>query len=784
MTIRTGFFNSEPKADENYDAEDPFAEEAEKDDRGYDADDFNTVMCGTFTDGRMGGYGEPLDQFIVSSTANTYEVKVSPGAYLLRGMWLISDEIETLKITQEEHPGDELAVVIRHRPAKRDLKLTIVEREQVNNTTDALIAELSKSGGGVITVTEQYMNVSMPITGTGIPRVIYSGLIGTSPVRIPLDKWSMVIMLTDGGSRVFSGINFKQNFTFSTGFVSGNSDNGNSDASAYNAVQKTHRHRFSWDAVAKTLKWDGRSITAHNSGGSHGSRASSVAAGEAPKNVLILGITANETISYLGESTDYITGGARMVVPIPRGGTSAETAADARYKLEITPANIGAATEEEALDIRDVMGGHIGLPEWDADTFAIKFTTENGAESTVNLPLETLLKNPRYDPETKEIVVDTQEGTELRVSVADLVDIYEGSTGTQIQIVIDPGNIIKAALLGDSIDEDKLKPALRNKINSALQVETDPTVPDWAKAEEPPTYTASDIGLGNVTNDKQARHVDVGDVTGLNTNARTVVEAINEVLETGSSGSGDGGGGDGAALATHENKMATAEEYGHVKLSNKVLAFNENIAMPKAAYLFSNDDLGHHDLNLVTETGMYVEPYFSSFAHMPPFKDIVSYNGHRGLVLNVVVILMEIIQICSVSGSREVYQRYCTDRSSPNKAAWKWSEWVQIAGPHTHPASEITDMGVKTIVNTYIEANQWEDGEYAINNSRILSRRHMDIKCEMDVDATQEEIDADRAAVILPYRQEPGKVVLKAYGTVPAIDLPYIIKAIHYAKGW
>lgn len=34
-------------------------------------------------------------------------------------------------------------------------------------------------------------------------------------------------------------------------------------------------------------------------------------------------------------------------------------------------------------------------------------------------------------------------------------------------------------------------------------IETDPTVPNWAKAESKPTYTASEIGLGNVANERQ-----------------------------------------------------------------------------------------------------------------------------------------------------------------------------------------------------------------------------------------------------------------------------------------
>jgi len=40
------------------------------------------------------------------------------------------------------------------------------------------------------------------------------------------------------------------------------------------------------------------------------------------------------------------------------------------------------------------------------------------------------------------------------------------------------------------------------KADSALQSETDPTVPAWAKAASKPSYTASEVGLGNVGNFK------------------------------------------------------------------------------------------------------------------------------------------------------------------------------------------------------------------------------------------------------------------------------------------
>ncbi|WP_297931192.1 hypothetical protein [uncultured Coprobacter sp.] len=42
-----------------------------------------------------------------------------------------------------------------------------------------------------------------------------------------------------------------------------------------------------------------------------------------------------------------------------------------------------------------------------------------------------------------------------------------------------------------------------NKADSALQAESDPTVPAWAKQPSKPSYTKSEVGLGNVANERQ-----------------------------------------------------------------------------------------------------------------------------------------------------------------------------------------------------------------------------------------------------------------------------------------
>lgn len=54
---------------------------------------------------------------------------------------------------------------------------------------------------------------------------------------------------------------------------------------------------------------------------------------------------------------------------------------------------------------------------------------------------------------------------------------------------------------------------------TALQsfTETDPTVPSWAKASSKPSYTKSEVGLSNVTNDAQVKRTEMGAANGVAT---------------------------------------------------------------------------------------------------------------------------------------------------------------------------------------------------------------------------------------------------------------------------
>ena len=108
-----------------------------------------------------------------------------------------------------------------------------------------------------------------------------------------------------------------------------------------------------------------------------------------------------------------------------------------------------------------------GLPEWDDEDYTLKFKTVKGDDVTINFPLEALTEDIDYDSTTKEIVLIKKDGSEIRVSVAELIDVYLGSTGTHIDIVVDTAdsNKIKATLKAGSITATELATSVTNILN-------------------------------------------------------------------------------------------------------------------------------------------------------------------------------------------------------------------------------------------------------------------------------------------------------------------------------
>ena len=131
-------------------------------------------------------------------------------------------------------------------------------------------------------------------------------------------------------------------------------------------------------------------------------------------------------------------------------------------KIDITNHNTSSASHA---DIRAILNKFVGIPEWDDDNYIIKFKAYDGSTLEIDLPLEALTEDIGYDPVTKEIILTKKDGTEIRVNVSDLIDVYLGSTGTHIQVDIDSNNVIRAVLRAGSITETELSSALVTKLN-------------------------------------------------------------------------------------------------------------------------------------------------------------------------------------------------------------------------------------------------------------------------------------------------------------------------------
>jgi hypothetical protein len=146
----------------------------------------------------------------------------------------------------------------------------------------------------------------------------------------------------------------------------------------------------------------------------------------------------------------------RGMVDRPAGGSTT-----GGYELsEITSAVTG---------IKNIINRHIGVPVWNDGNKSLTFTAENGANLVVSFPLEALSYGLDYDKTKKEIILSKSDGTEIRVSVADLVDVLEGSIGNNIQITVENG-VIHAKLLAGAITEDHLDAALKAIIDGKADI--------------------------------------------------------------------------------------------------------------------------------------------------------------------------------------------------------------------------------------------------------------------------------------------------------------------------
>jgi hypothetical protein len=103
---------------------------------------------------------------------------------------------------------------------------------------------------------------------------------------------------------------------------------------------------------------------------------------------------------------------------------------------------------------------------YNSTTGDITFTYEDNTTLIVNVLIKGLIESLDYDNVKKELIITKKDGGDIRVSIADLVDVYTGVEGTQIQVSVSTDNKISAILKAGSIKITDLETALQTKINS------------------------------------------------------------------------------------------------------------------------------------------------------------------------------------------------------------------------------------------------------------------------------------------------------------------------------
>lgn len=182
--------------------------------------------------------------------------------------------------------------------------------------------------------------------------------------------------------------------------------------------------------------------------------------------------------------------------------TSKQTAWDS--KAADLKAEIDSSTYVMTLQLKDSAGNLIG------------------SEKTIDLPLETMVVDGEYDPLTKKIKLELKNGNYVEFSVADLVSglqtklndttnklnptyidwstNYRSVSDTEKNTWNSKGTYSKPT---DGIPKTDLASTVQASLDladSALQSETDPTVPSWAKQTNKPAYTSDEISDANQTN--------------------------------------------------------------------------------------------------------------------------------------------------------------------------------------------------------------------------------------------------------------------------------------------
>lgn len=180
------------------------------------------------------------------------------------------------------------------------------------------------------------------------------------------------------------------------------------------------------------------------------------------------GLTSLKVPAAIREVKGLIDTNAADLTAVEERVTTAETAI-ATNTNNIT-ANTTAITENKTAIAERVTKTEaktfIKDVAYDGETCTFTFTMYDGTVETFDLPLESAVKTGRYDEDKKALILVLMDNTEIEIPADNLIDVYTGAEGNQINVSVSSANVISAILNADSIDESFLTEALRTRLTT------------------------------------------------------------------------------------------------------------------------------------------------------------------------------------------------------------------------------------------------------------------------------------------------------------------------------
>lgn len=97
---------------------------------------------------------------------------------------------------------------------------------------------------------------------------------------------------------------------------------------------------------------------------------------------------------------------------------------------------------------------------WNNTGAILTFIFRDGSELKITIPIAEIFNTIYFDNTENDLVIVLPDGTENRINISSLIQVYFGSLSSNIQVVVEEGNVIKATVLPGTIGELEIAPSV------------------------------------------------------------------------------------------------------------------------------------------------------------------------------------------------------------------------------------------------------------------------------------------------------------------------------------